>query len=106
MQMLPLSGVGAIRRHVFYVFPALAGPLLRHALLRLPGIALALASLGFLGLGAPPPVPEWGRVLAEGMPYIERAGWTVFAPAGALALLSVMAVTLSNLRWKNPARAR
>lgn len=106
MQMLTFSGVGAFRRNVFYVFPALAGPLLRHALLRLPGIALALASLGFLGLGAPPPVPEWGRVLAEGMPYIERAGWTVFAPAGALALLSVMAVTLSNVRWKNPARAR
>lgn len=104
MQMLEVIGVGALRRNVFYVFPALAGPLLRHALLRLPGIALALASLGFLGLGAPPPAPEWGRVLAEGMPYIERAVWSVLAPAGALALLSVMMVTMSNLRWKNRAQ--
>ena len=61
--------------------------------------------IGFLGLGAPPPVPEWGRVLAEGMPYIERAGWSVFAPAAALAVLSVMAVTLSSLRWKKSSMA-
>ncbi|AVF37820.1 ABC transporter permease subunit [Rahnella sikkimica] len=105
MKMLPVIGVGSIRRTVFYVIPALCGPLLRHAMLRLPGIALALASLGFLGLGAPPPVPEWGRVLAEGMPYIERAWWSVFAPAAALAVLSVMAVTLSGLRWKKRATA-
>ncbi|MFS7362048.1 ABC transporter permease subunit [Rahnella inusitata] len=100
MKMLPLVGTGTLRRTVFYVLPALSSSLLRHAMLRLPGIALALASLGFLGLGAPPPVPEWGRVLAEGMPYMERAGWSVFAPAAALGVLSIMAVTLSSLRWK------
>ena len=100
MKMLPLVGTGTLRRTVFYVLPALSGSLLRHAMLRLPGIALALASLGFLGLGAPPPVPEWGRVLAEGMPYMERAGWSVFVPAAALGVLSIMAVTLSSLRWK------
>ncbi len=105
MKMLPVVGVGAVRRTLFYVLPALSGPLVRHAMLRLPGIALALASLGFLGLGAPPPVPEWGRVMAEGMPYIERAGWSVFAPAAALAVLSVMAVTLSSLRWKKSSMA-
>ncbi|QLK63392.1 ABC transporter permease subunit (plasmid) [Enterobacteriaceae bacterium Kacie_13] len=105
MKMLQMVGVGAFRRTLFYVLPALFGPLLRHAMLRLPGIALALASLGFLGLGAPPPVPEWGRVLAEGMPYIERAGWSVFAPAAALCVLSVMTVTLSSLRWKKPSTA-
>lgn len=100
MKMLPVVGTGTLRRTVFYVLPALSGSLLRHAMLRLPGIALALASLSFLGLGAPPPVPEWGRVLAEGMPYMERAGWSVFAPAAALGVLSIMAVTLSSLRWK------
>jgi len=100
MKMLPVVGTGTLRRTVFYVLPALSGSILRHAMLRLPGIALALASLGFLGLGAPPPVPEWGRVLAEGMPYMERAGWSVFAPAAALGVLSIMAVTLSSLRWK------
>ncbi|GAB2809596.1 hypothetical protein GCM10027073_47630 [Streptomyces chlorus] len=42
------------------MLPAVLPPVTRHALLRLPGIALALASLGFLGLGAQPPSPEWG----------------------------------------------
>ncbi|MDX5627633.1 MULTISPECIES: ABC transporter permease subunit [unclassified Brenneria] len=97
IRMLPVIGVGPARRSLFYVLPALAGPLFRHAMLRLPGIALALASLGFLGLGAPPPTPEWGRVLAEGMPYIERAFWGVLAPAAALSILSILAVSAANL---------
>ncbi|EHD22245.1 MULTISPECIES: ABC transporter permease subunit [Brenneria] len=97
VRILPVIGVGPVRRSLFYVLPALAGPLFRHAMLRLPGIALALASLGFLGLGASPPTPEWGRVLAEGMPYIERAFWGVLAPAAALAVLSVLAVSAANL---------
>ncbi|WP_409307299.1 ABC transporter permease subunit [Pectobacterium sp. B1J-3] len=94
---LPMLGVGPIRCSLFYVLPALIGPLFRHAMLRLPGIALALASLGFLGLGASPPTPEWGRVLAEGMPYIERAFWGVLVPAAALGILSILAVSAANL---------
>ncbi|HBY1354323.1 TPA: ABC transporter permease subunit, partial [Klebsiella pneumoniae] len=97
INMLPVLGVGWLRQNLFYIFPALIGPLFRHAMLRLPGIALALASLGFLGLGASPPEPEWGRVLAEGMPYLERAYWVVLAPAVALAVLSVMGVSLAGL---------
>ncbi|MCG8709155.1 ABC transporter permease subunit [Brenneria sp. 4F2] len=97
IRLLPIIGVGPVRRSLFYVLPALIGPLFRHAMLRLPGIALALASLGFLGLGASPPTPEWGRVLAEGMPYIERACWGVLAPAAALSILSVLAVSAANL---------
>lgn len=54
-------------------------------------------SLGFLGLGQQPPAPEWGRILAEGMPYVERAPWSVLAPVGALILLSVLMVSLSHL---------
>lgn len=97
IRMLPVLGVGPVRRSLFYVLPALIGPLFRHAMLRLPGIALSLASLGFLGLGASPPTPEWGRVLAEGMPYIERAFWGVLAPAAALSILSILAVSAANL---------
>ena len=101
IRMLPVLGVGPVRRSLLYVLPALLGPLFRHAMLRLPGIALALASLGFLGLGAPPPTPEWGRVLAEGMPYIERAYWGVLAPAAALCVLSILAVSASNLSGRS-----
>lgn len=97
IQMLPLIGVGVIRRNLCYVLPAVVKPLLRHAMLRVPGLALALASLGFLGLGAMPPSPEWGRILAEGMPYIERSYWVVLAPSLALVVLSVFAVSATNV---------
>ncbi|MCD7444936.1 ABC transporter permease subunit [Streptomyces lincolnensis] len=76
-----------------HVLPSVAGPVARHALLRLPGIALALASLGFLGLGAQPPAPEWGLLLDESRAYVERAPWAALAPAVALALLAGLAVS-------------
>ncbi|MGW0585013.1 ABC transporter permease subunit [Streptomyces sp. NPDC002920] len=78
------------------LLPAVLPPVARHALLRLPGIALALASLGFLGLGAQPPSPEWGLLLAENQPYAERAPWAVLAPAAVLALLGALAVTAAG----------
>ncbi|WNE94551.1 ABC transporter permease subunit [Streptomyces luomodiensis] len=99
--------LGASRRHLLrrHVLPAVLPPVVRHALLRLPSVALALASLGFLGLGAQPPSPEWGRLLAENHPYAERAPWAVLAPAAALALLGVLAVTASGgVRWPRPRR--
>ncbi|OQD51832.1 ABC transporter permease [Streptomyces phaeoluteigriseus] len=78
------------------LLPAVLPSVTRHALLRLPGIALALASLGFLGLGAQPPSPEWGLLLAENQPYAERAPWAVLAPAAVLALLGALAVTAAG----------
>ncbi len=97
VQMAPLLGVGPVRLALRYILPAVFGPVLRHSTLRLPGIALALAALGFLGLGARLPAPEWGLVLAESMPYLERAHWAVSIPALALVLLAVLAVSLANL---------
>ncbi|MFF9689482.1 ABC transporter permease subunit [Streptomyces sp. NPDC014623] len=76
-----------------HVLPSVAAPVARHALLRLPGIALALASLGFLGLGAQPPAPEWGLLLDESRAYVERAPWAALSPAAALALLAGLAVS-------------
>lgn len=96
IQMLPLLGVGRGRTLLQHLLPAVFPTVARHAVLRLPGIALALASLSFLGLGARPPEPDWGLVLAEGIGYVERAPWTVLAPAGLLALTSVLAVSLSS----------
>jgi peptide/nickel transport system permease protein len=90
--VLPVLGVGPVRRLVRHTLPAVVPAVTRHAALRLPGIVLALASLGFLGLGARPPRPEWGLVLAEGSAYVERAPWTALGPAGALVLVSVLSV--------------
>ncbi|RDG34734.1 ABC transporter permease subunit [Streptomyces corynorhini] len=91
------------------LLPAVLPPVTRHALLRLPGVALALASLGFLGLGAQPPSPEWGLLLAENLPYAERAPWAVLAPAAVLALLGALAVSAAGgvrLPGRRPRRGR
>ncbi|MFJ2145351.1 ABC transporter permease subunit [Glutamicibacter sp. NPDC087831] len=97
IRWLPLSGVPRGRIWVQHLLPAVLPALLRHGMLRLPGVALALAALGFLGLGAQPPTPEWGLLLAEGIGYVERAPWTAIAPATALVLTSVCAVALAGI---------
>lgn len=104
--VLPVLGVGRGRVLLRYVLPAVVGPVVRHAALRLPGVALTLAALGFLGLGSDQPTPEWGLVLAEGSGYAERAPWVVAAPAGALVLASVLAVSLASHTWTIPGRVR
>jgi peptide/nickel transport system permease protein len=93
------KAIGSTPRWILtrHILPAVAGPVARHALLRLPGIALALASLGFLGLGAQPPAPEWGLLLDESRAYVERAPWAALAPAAALALLAGFAVSLASV---------
>ncbi|MCY0925084.1 ABC transporter permease subunit [Streptomyces sp. H27-H1] len=88
-------GAGPLWILTRHVLPSVAGPVARHAVLRLPSIALALASLGFLGLGAQPPSPEWGLLLDESADYVERAPSAALAPAVALALLAALAVSLS-----------
>lgn len=104
VRWLPLSGVSRFEIWTRHVLPETVPPLLRHAMLRLPGVALALAALGFLGLGAQPPQPEWGLLLAEGIDYVERAPWTTLAPASALILTSVFAVALAGLRRRHRGR--
>ncbi|QWB28079.1 MULTISPECIES: ABC transporter permease subunit [Streptomyces] len=90
--------LGAGRWYLLWheLLPAVLSPVTRHALLRLPGVALSLAALGFLGLGAQPPSPEWGLLLAENQPYAERAPWAVLFPAAVLALLGALAVTAAG----------
>ncbi|WP_240333883.1 ABC transporter permease subunit [Rothia sp. ZJ932] len=98
IRWLPLVGAKPFEIWLFHIVPAMIGPLLRHGMLRLPGVALSLAALGFLGLGARPPRPEWGLLLSEGIDYVERAPWVTAAPASALILISVLAVALAGVR--------
>jgi peptide/nickel transport system permease protein len=89
---LGASGTWLLTRHVL---PAVVPPVVRNAVVRIPGVALAVASLGFLGLGAQPPSPEWGLLLAEGMSYVERSPWLVAFPVAALASLGVLSAGLA-----------
>ncbi|MEI4280321.1 ABC transporter permease subunit [Klenkia terrae] len=91
---------GAGRRQVLaaHVLPAVVGPLARHAAARVPIVSLNLAALSFLGLGAATDSPEWGAMLAEGLPYLERAPWGAGAPVVGLLLLGVVAGTATAPR--------
>ncbi|MEZ8720733.1 ABC transporter permease subunit [Vibrio pomeroyi] len=85
--LAPLWGTSKLRIFRFYLLPYVLPPLLRHAMLRLPVITLSLTSLSFIGLGAKPPEPEWGLMIAENLPYIERAPLAVMGPIIGLILL-------------------
>lgn len=97
VRIAPILGVTPLQLIPRSILPEVFGPVLRHAMLRLPGNALALAALGFLGLGSPPPSPEWGLILADALPYMERAPLAVLTPAASLALMSVLGVSLASL---------
>lgn len=97
VRIAPILGVGPLRLIPRSILPAVVGPVFRHAMLRLPGNALALAALGFLGLGPRPPSPEWGMLLADALPYVERAPLAVLMPVAALVLMSVLGVSLASL---------
>jgi peptide/nickel transport system permease protein len=77
-----------LRRHLL---PAVYLPVAVHALTRVPGNALAVASLGFLGLGAGHDSPAWGAQLAAALNYLERAPAAVAAPVFGLTLLGLLA---------------
>ncbi|QUH03995.1 ABC transporter permease subunit [Saccharopolyspora erythraea] len=85
------SGAGRAQILLRHVLPSVLPSVARHALVRLPHNALALAGLGFLGLAAPHDSPEWGTMLSQSLAYTETAPWTVAAPATGLALLGLIA---------------
>lgn len=87
--LAPIWGTSKFKILRYYLLPYVLPPLLRHALLRMPVITLSLTSLSFIGLGAKPPSPEWGLMIAENLPYIERAPLGVLGPIFGLVLLGI-----------------
>ncbi len=76
-----------------HVLPQCLGPILVQSSLQMAAAILAAAGLGFLGLGAPPDVPEWGTMLAKGRSYIFSAPHLTMYP-GLAILLVVMGFNL------------
>ncbi|MBI4786572.1 MAG: ABC transporter permease [Chloroflexi bacterium] len=71
------------------ILPNCLGPVIVDACLRVGYAAFAIGTLGFLGLGLPPPDPDWGRMVAEGRIWIITAPWIVLFPAVAISSLVV-----------------
>lgn len=85
-----------------HVLPNAIKPVLLLAIIGIGGKIAAGAALSFLGLGAPPPAPEWGSMLAIGRNYLANAWWITAAPAVAITLtvLSITALGRAFLRHR------
>jgi dipeptide transport system permease protein len=86
-------GVGTLRLMFVTILPNCMAPLIVQAALSFSTAILDAAALGFLGMGAQPPTPEWGTMLAEAREFILRAWWVVTFP-GVAILTTVLAINL------------
>lgn len=75
------------------ILPNVTGPILVEATVRIGYAIFAVASLGFLGLGIPPPSPDWGVQVSDSRAFISIYPWVTLAPVGAIATL-VIAINL------------
>ncbi|MFQ5776083.1 MAG: ABC transporter permease subunit [Kiloniellaceae bacterium] len=88
-----VAGAGRLRLMVITVLPNCMAPLIVQATLGFSTAILDAAALGFLGMGAQPPTPEWGTMLADAREFILRAWWVVTFP-GVAIFLAVWAFNL------------
>jgi dipeptide transport system permease protein len=88
-----VAGAGHLRQMFITILPNCLGPLIVQATLSFSNAILEAAALGFLGLGAQPPTPEWGTMLANAREFILRAPWVVTFP-GLAILITVLAINL------------
>ena len=80
-------GASSLRVLVFHIWPNLLGLLLVQAAFSLVAVVIAEAGLSFLGLGVPPEVPSWGRLLSSGRQVLEEAPHLSIFPGFALFFL-------------------
>jgi dipeptide transport system permease protein len=86
-------GAGAWRQMFINILPNCVAPLIVQASLGFSNAILDMAALGFLGMGAQPPTPEWGTMLANVLQFAQSAWWVVTFP-GLAILLAVLAFNL------------
>jgi dipeptide transport system permease protein len=90
-----VSGAGTMRLMFNTVLPNCWAPLIVQSTLGFSNAILDAAALGFLGLGAQPPTPEWGSMLADAREFVLRAWWVVTFP-GLAILVTVLAFNLAG----------
>jgi dipeptide transport system permease protein len=88
-----VAGAGHLRLMLVTILPNCVAPLIVQATLSFSNAILEAAALGFLGMGAQPPTPEWGTMLANAREFILRAPWVVTFP-GLAILITVLAINL------------
>ena len=88
-------GLSPLRLACSTVLPNCLAPLIVQAALGVSSAILEAAGLGFLGLGAQPPTPEWGAMLADSREFIRSDPWIVALP-GLAILITVLSINLTG----------
>ena len=84
-----LLGASPLRIVLRHVMPLCVPSVIVRVTLDMAGIILTAAGLGFLGLGAQPPMPEWGAMIAAGRAYVLDQWWVAAAPGAAIFIVSL-----------------
>lgn len=100
-----LDGASNIRILYYSIYPNIIEKMISQATLAQSAAILDIATLGFLGLGAPIPMPEWGAMLANGIDLFYIAPWTVYLP-GLAILFAVVATNLVGEGMRHALKVR
>jgi peptide/nickel transport system permease protein len=71
------------------MLPNVVGPVMVEMTIRVAFAVMLFATLSFLGLGAQPPAPEWGLMVAEARRFVHQAPWIIVAPALAIGITAI-----------------
>jgi peptide/nickel transport system permease protein len=80
-------GCSPLRVMALHILPSISSSIIVRTTIGMGGTILTAATLGFLGLGPPPPTPEWGRTIAESREFLPMAWWYAAFPGFAIFLV-------------------
>lgn len=89
IKAVQLMGASPFRIVLRHIMPLCISSLIVRVTLDMAGIILTAAGLGFLGLGAQPPLPEWGAMIASGRRFVLDQWWVAGAPGFAILIVSL-----------------
>ncbi len=86
--------IGATNRQILFkhLLPNALGTIVVATTFMVGDAVLAIAGLSFLGMGLPPPAPNWGAMLSDAMPYLSQNSWWLIYPPGVAVLLTVLGI--------------
>ncbi len=87
------SGAGPIHIAVRHLFPNILGTVIVATTFMVADAVLVIASLSFLGMGLPPPIPNWGAMLADSMAYLPQHAWWLIYPPGLAVLWTILSIS-------------
>lgn len=86
-------GAGPIHIAFKHLFPNILGTVIVATTFMVADAVLVIASLSFLGMGLPPPIPNWGAMLADSMAYLPQHAWWLVYPPGFAVLWTILSIS-------------